>query len=90
MAELNLYEVPVRNNMTTTMQLSDEDAEAFKERDGLDIKKVGSVKQAERQDVTAPPYAVDGDGNKLPESRSGSVRLRRRQVDDKSQQAEDK
>lgn len=80
---LNLYEVSVRNH-TTTMQLSDDDAEAYRERDGLTVTKVGSVKPAGRQDVTAPPYAVDEDGKRMPEGKSGAVRSRSRQPQNKS------
>lgn len=85
-----LYEVPIRNNMTTTMQLSDEDAEAFRERDGLDIKKVGSIAEGERQPVTAPPHAVDEDGKPLPESKQGTVRERARKPLNKSASPDDK
>lgn len=81
MAKLNLYEVPVRNHVTT-MQLSDDDVKAYKDR-GVDITKVGSVEPAQRQDVTQPPHAVDEDGNDLPESEPG-VRRRGRQPKNKA------
>jgi hypothetical protein len=81
MAELNRYEVQVRNH-TTTMRLSDEDAKALKERDGLTVKKLGEAKQQDRQDVTAPPYAVDEDDKPLPSD--GGVRRRGRLPRNKS------
>lgn len=80
MADLGMYEVGVRNH-TTLMQLSDEDAKAFKDQ-GISVKKQGKVEQAERQPVTAPPYAVDEDGKDLPESEPG-VRRRSRQPKNK-------
>jgi hypothetical protein len=80
MAELNLYEVQVRNHKTT-MQLNDEDAQAFKDQD-VEIKRVGSVEPQDRQDVIAPPHAVDEDGKALPEQEPG-VRLRKRTVQNK-------
>lgn len=52
MAELALYEVTHRN-FTTTMQLSEEDAEA------LGATRVGDVKPGEPQPVTRPSHAVD-------------------------------
>lgn len=82
MAKLDLYEVPIRNHVTT-MKLSEADAKAFRERDGLTIKKVGSVEPAQRQDVTAPPHAVDEDGKDLPQSEPG-VRRRGRQPKNKA------
>lgn len=75
MADLNLYEVGVRKH-TTTMKLSDEEAQAFKDQ-GVSVKKAGTVEPAERQPVTAPPYAVDEDDKPLPESEPG-VRRRSR------------
>lgn len=81
MAKLNLYEVPHRNH-TATLQLSDEDAKAYRDR-GVDIKKVGSVEPGQRQDVAQPPHAVDEQGNDLPESEPG-VRRRGRQPRNKS------
>lgn len=83
MADLNLYEVQVRNHKTT-MQLSDEDADAFKDQ-GVEITRIGSVEQTQRQDVSAPPHAVDDDGNALPEQEPG-VRLRKRTVANKRQE----
>lgn len=80
MADLNLYEVGVRKHKTT-MKLSDEDAQAFKD-EGVHCKKVGSVEPAQRQDVTAPPYAVDEDGKDLPKTAPG-VRQRSRQPKNK-------
>lgn len=82
MSKLDLYEVQHRGH-TTTMKLSEEDAEAYRERDGLEVKKLGSAKPAERQDVTAPPHAVDEDGEDLPEQERG-VRRRSRQPKNKS------
>ena len=80
MADLNLYEVQVRNH-TTTMQLSDADVQAFKDQ-GVSVKKAGTVEPAQRQDVTAPSYAVDEDGKALPEPEPG-VRRRSRQPKNK-------
>lgn len=82
MAKLNLYEVQHRGH-TAVMKLSDEDAQAFKDRDGLAVKKVGASKPAAREDVVAPPYAVDEDGKDLPEAKSGTIRTRARQVRNK-------
>lgn len=50
MAELDLYDVTVRGTVTQ-MKLTEYDAAT------LDGKKVGSVKGAEPQPVTHPPYA---------------------------------
>ncbi|BBG01560.1 MULTISPECIES: hypothetical protein [Pseudonocardia] len=74
---LHLYEVGVRRH-TTVMKLSDEDAKAFAERDGLEVKKLGAAKPAARVDVPAPSYAVDEDGGELPKD-DGGVRRRGRQ-----------
>jgi len=51
MAELALYDVTVRGTVTQ-MKLTEHDAAT------LDAKKVGSVKGAEPQPVTRPPYAA--------------------------------
>ena len=83
MAKLDLYEVPIRNHVTT-MRLSEEDAKAYRERDGLNIKKLGPAEAGQRQDVTAPSHAVDEDGNDLPEAKQGTVRTRSRQPRNKS------
>lgn len=80
MANLDQYEVGVRGH-TTRMQLSAEEAQAFKD-EGVHCKKVGSVEPAQRQDVTAPPYAVDEDGKDLPKTAPG-VRQRSRQPKNK-------
>lgn len=53
MAELALYEVQHRN-FTTTLKLSEEEAESYGDR----AKKVGDVKPAERQPITQPPWAT--------------------------------
>jgi hypothetical protein len=51
-ADLHVYEVPVRGHKTT-MKLSEEDAKALY---GDDAKRVGEAKKAEPQPVTRPPY----------------------------------
>ena len=80
MADLNLYEVGVRKH-TTTMKLSDDEAQAFEDQ-GVSVKKLGNVEEAKRQPVTAPPYAVDEDGKELPKVAPG-VRQRSRQPKNK-------
>lgn len=52
MADLYLYEVPVRGHVTT-MKLSAEDAEALY---GDAAKRVGPAKLAEAQPVSRPPW----------------------------------
>lgn len=69
MAELDSYEVGVRNH-TARMRLSADDAKALKDQ-GVSVKKAGKVEPAERQPVTAPPYAVDEDGKELPKVAPG-------------------
>lgn len=81
MADLNEYEVGVRGH-TTKMQLSDDEAQAFKDQ-GVSVKKAGKVAPAERQDVVAPPYGLDDEGNALPEDKAG-VRRRARTPRNKS------
>lgn len=82
MSKLDLYEVQHRGH-TTTMKLSAEDADAYRDRDGLRVKKLGPAKPAERQDVTAPTHAVDEQGEPLPEAKAGTVRSRSRQPKNK-------
>jgi hypothetical protein len=52
-AELALYEVQHRN-FTTTVKLSEEEAEEYGDR----AKRIGDVKPAERQPITQPSYAT--------------------------------
>jgi hypothetical protein len=92
---LNLYDVQVRNHVTT-MKLSDDAAKAMK-ADGYELTRAGSTKPAQRQDVLQPPHAVDEDGNDLPASSDGNARVRSRSrsgngrdVQTASRQPEDK
>lgn len=61
MADLDLYEVPVRGH-TTTMRLTAEDAKALY---GDQAKKVGPVEPTVPNPAPRPPWAVeaDEDGN---------------------------
>lgn len=79
MADLSLYEVTHRN-FTTTMKLSEEDAES------LGATKVGDVETAQPQPVTRPPYAVDEDADEklvTSEKRAPAARNKARSGDDK-------
>lgn len=55
MAELFVYEVPLRNGVTT-MKLSEAEAE---EQYGDAAKKLGSASQGEVQPVSRPPHATN-------------------------------
>lgn len=54
-AELYVYEVPMRNG-TTTMKLTEEHA---KERYGDAAKRVGEARKVERQPVSSPVHATN-------------------------------
>lgn len=56
MAELHLYEVPMRYGVTTTMKLSAEEAKTLY---GDAAKKVGTTKPGEVQPVSRPPHATN-------------------------------
>lgn len=86
MAELGLYEVPVRGH-TTVMKLSEEDAKALY---GDDAKRVGDAKKAEPQPVGRPPYdtgevkdpADQDDDDKSDVKKAPSPRNKARHADD--------
>jgi hypothetical protein len=75
-ADLDLYDVPVRGHVTQ-MKLTKEDAELY------GAKKVGSVKPAEPQPVSRPPYAVDADEDEEPQEKSASSRNKSRTASNK-------
>lgn len=74
MAELFVYEIPHRN-FTTTVKLSEEDAEALY---GDAAKKLGAAKPAEAQPVWGPDLSDDDGDEPVEEKKAPPARNKAR------------